>query len=109
MSERPVKGQADRLGGGGRGGRRAAWSLVLKDQRNQEIPSRADGAGNGGLIVFFEVEEETPLSSENSHSTIFRRVCGGETWDINELTSCLLQKTVHRKHQSGSINKQHLI
>ena len=27
--------------------------------RSKEILSVVDGAGNGGLIVFFEVEEET--------------------------------------------------
>ena len=46
--------------------------------RSKEILSVVDGAGNGGLIVFFEVEEETWVSSENSHLNIFRRVGGGD-------------------------------
>lgn len=49
--------QADR-GGEEEGGKEGVVLLPYK-VRSKEILSVVDGAGNGGLIVFFEVEEET--------------------------------------------------
>lgn len=61
--------------GEGKGGR--SWSFPYR-VRSKEIPSMVGGTGNGGLIVLFEVEEETRESSENSDlTTIFRKVVGG--------------------------------
>lgn len=61
--------------GEGKGGSARSFPYRV---RSKEISSMVGGTGNGGLIVLFEVEEETRESSENSDlTTIFRKVVGG--------------------------------
>lgn len=69
------------MGGGREERERERWEgLVLTLQReDKEIRSIVGGTGNGGLIVFFEVEEHTRESSEQRDLTsLFRRVGRGD-------------------------------